>query len=164
MEGGTGRTALARWCKSLKPAQLLRLSTLQYIILYISESRTTLNALPDELSAILICLSGAKSIPFVAAVPTPKLSFNLVVPDTFNDDNNVVALFKCVVPDTFNVPRIDELFDNVANPDIFNDDNNVVLLFNVVVPETFKVDINVVELFKRVGPDTFNDDIKVTLL
>ena len=44
----------------------------------------------------------------------------IILPITFNDDNNVVALFNVVVPDTF------------------NDDNNVVL-FNVVVPETFNV-------------------------
>ncbi len=59
-----------------------------------------------------------KSIPFVAAVPTPKFPFIVVVPDTFKDDNNVVALFKRVVPETF------------------NEDINVVMLFNVVEPET----------------------------
>jgi len=41
--------------------------------------------------------------------------FNIVVPDTFNDDNNVT------------------LFDNVVVPDTFNDDNNV------DTPETYKL-------------------------
>ena len=40
------------------------------------------------------------------------------LPDTFNDDNNVVALFNIVIPDTF------------------RDEIKVVILFNVVVPET----------------------------
>ena len=47
--------------------------------------------------------------------------FNVVNPDTFNDDIHVV------------------LFDSVVNPDIFNDDDNVVALFNIVEPDTFNV-------------------------
>ena len=46
--------------------------------------------------------------------------FNVVNPDTFNDDIHVV------------------LFDKVVNPDTFNDDMHVVLLFNIVVPDIFK--------------------------
>ena len=47
-----------------------------------------------------------------------ELLFNNDLPDTFNDEIQVVVLFNVVVPDTF------------------NDDDNVVLLFNVVVPDT----------------------------
>ncbi len=49
----------------------------------------------------------------------------IIFPTTFNDDNNVVALFNVVLPDTF------------------NDDINVVLLFRVVVNDTFNDDNNV---------------------
>ncbi len=42
----------------------------------------------------------------------------VVVPDTFNDDINVVVLFNVVIPDTF------------------NDDISVVILFNLVNPDT----------------------------
>ena len=35
--------------------------------------------------------------------------FDGVVPETFDDNNNVVALFKCVVPDTLNVPTHETL-------------------------------------------------------
>ena len=73
---------------------------------------------------------------FIANTDKPDV---VILPTTFNDDNNVVALFNVVVPDTF------------------NDDINVVLLFNLVVPDIFV-------LFKFVIPDTFNDDINVTLL
>jgi hypothetical protein len=33
----------------------------------------------------------------------PTLPLNVVIPDTFNDDNNVAALFNVVLPDIFNV-------------------------------------------------------------
>jgi hypothetical protein len=36
-------------------------------------------------------------------VPIPTLPLNVVIPDTFNDDKHVAALFNVVVPDTFNV-------------------------------------------------------------
>ncbi len=39
--------------------------------------------------------------------------FNVVNPETFNDDTNVVLLI------------------NLVNPETFNDDNNVVVLFKV---------------------------------
>ncbi len=53
-------------------------------------------------------------------MPEPK-----ILPTTFNNDNNVAALF------------------NVVNPDTFKVDLHVVILFDVVDPETFKVEINV---------------------
>ncbi len=61
------------------------------------------------------------------------LLFNVVNPETFNDDNNVELLF------------------NVVNPLTFKDDNNVLEVFNVVDPDTFKLislnDEKVVEPF-----------------
>ncbi len=62
------------------------------------------------------------------------------MPTTFNDDNNVVALFKVVVPDTFNddnnaAAAAEVMLFNVVIPDTFNDDITVVILFNVVVPD-----------------------------
>jgi hypothetical protein len=54
----------------------------------------------------------------------------MVLPDTFNDDNNVVLLF------------------NVVKPDMLIDDNDVVLLLNVENPETFNVDVR----WQRLNP------------
>ena len=56
------------------------------------------------------------------------MPFAFIVPETFNDDDNVTALFKVVVPDTL------------------NDDKHVVLLLNVVAP------------FILVDSKTFNDE------
>jgi len=42
--------------------------------------------------------------------------FNVVIPDTFNDDKHVVALFNVVVPFI------------LVDPETFNDDTNVTLL------------------------------------
>ncbi len=56
--------------------------------------------------------------------------FNIVVPDTFNDDNNVVALLDVVVPETF------------------NEDKQVVAPCNLVVDDTCKIPLIDVELHK----------------
>ena len=45
-----------------------------------------------------------------------KLPFNVVVPDTFNDDLHVVVLFNIVVPDTYN----DVFIDSVETYDSFD--------------------------------------------
>jgi hypothetical protein len=74
---------------------------------------------------------------FIANTDKPDV---VILPTTFNDDNNVVALFNVVVPDTFNDDINVVVLFNLVVPDTFNDDNNVVILFNVVVPETFNVD------------------------
>ncbi len=50
------------------------------------------------------------------------IHFNVVWPETFNDDNNVV------------------LFDKVVNPDTFNDENNVVSFTNWDFPLMFNTD------------------------
>ena len=77
------------------------------------------------------------------------------------DDNNVVELFNVVEPDTFNDDIIVAELFNVVEPDTFNDDTNVVLFDNVVEPDTFNDDVHVVVLFNVVEPDTFNDDVHV---
>ena len=46
--------------------------------------------------------------------------------DTFNEDSNVVALFNVVVPETFNDDLNVVLF-NVVVPEIFNDELYVIL-------------------------------------
>ncbi len=38
-------------------------------------------------------------------VPIPTLPLNVVIPDTFNDDMHVVALFNVVFPEIFNVDK-----------------------------------------------------------
>ena len=52
---------------------------------------------------------------------------NVVIPDTFNDDTHVVALFNVVFPDIFNVDMNVEGLLKLTN----------VGGFNIVVPETF---------------------------
>ncbi len=47
---------------------------------------------------------------------------NVVIPETFNEDMNVVSPFKVESALTFNIPLMVVLFDNVVNPDTFNDD------------------------------------------
>ena len=39
----------------------------------------------------------------IDVVPIPTLPFKVVIPDTFNDDAHVVALFNVAFPDIFNV-------------------------------------------------------------
>ena len=53
--------------------------------------------------------------------PSGELLFNIVNPDTFNDETGVV-LFNVVKtnPETFKVPSIDVSLFNVVNPDTFN--------------------------------------------
>ncbi len=55
----------------------------------------------------------------------------IVLPDTFNEDNNVVVLLNEEYPLIFNVPNIVVLLDKVVDPNTFNDDNNEVLFNNV---------------------------------
>ena len=82
----------------------------------------------------------------------------MVLPDTFNEDNNVVLLLNVEYPLTFNVPNIVLLLDKVVKPDTFNDDNNVVSFTNLEYPLIFNVPNIVVLLDKVVNPETFNDD------
>ncbi len=55
---------------------------------------------------------------------------NVVNPDTFNDEINVVSFTNFEYPLIFNVPNMVVLFDNVVNPDTFNDEANVALFTN----------------------------------
>ena len=66
------------------------------------------------------------------------LLFNVVIPDTFNDDNNVVLFDKVANPETFNYDNNVVLLFNNVNSDIFNEDMIETLLLNVVDPETYK--------------------------
>ncbi len=66
------------------------------------------------------------------------LLFNVVIPDTFNDDNNVVLFDKVANPETFYYDNNVVLLFNNVNPDIFNEDMIETLLLNVVDPETYK--------------------------
>jgi hypothetical protein len=54
------------------------------------------------------------------------------LPETFNEDNNIVLLDNVVNPDTFNDGTNVELLINEVKPLTFIDDTNVELLFNVV--------------------------------
>jgi len=53
-------------------------------------------------------------------IPIPTLPLNTVVPDTFNDDLHVVALFNVVLPDIFNVDINVEGLIKLTNEGGFN--------------------------------------------
>jgi hypothetical protein len=73
-----------------------------------------------------------------------------MLPTIFNDDYNVAALFNVVVPDTYN----DDMLHHMHHM-------HDVELFNVVVPVTLNDGIHVVIFDNVVVSDTFNDDMHV---
>jgi hypothetical protein len=62
-----------------------------------------------------------------------------ILPDRFNDELIVVALFNVVFPDTFKDDIHVVILFNVVFPETFNDDTHVVTLFNITLPITFKL-------------------------
>ncbi len=58
------------------------------------------------------------------------LLFNVIKPETFNVDKNVVSFLKVELPLTFNIPLVIVSLDIVVIPETFNEDMNGV--FNVL--------------------------------
>ncbi len=56
--------------------------------------------------------------------------FNVVFPETFNDETKVVILFNVVFPETVNDELIFVALFNVAFPEIFKVDNIQNILYN----------------------------------
>jgi hypothetical protein len=69
---------------------------------------------------------------------------NVVKPETFNIDKNVVSFLKVESPLTFNIPLIVVLLDIVVIPETFNEDMNVVPPLSVVQALTFNLPLMVV--------------------
>jgi hypothetical protein len=68
-----------------------------------------------------------------------------MLPDTFNDDNNVAALFNVVVPDTFKTPSIEVELHNtfiaiIKIPYLLNPDSNIKFVFAIVLNTVSPVD------------------------
>ncbi len=80
------------------------------------------------------------NIEFALTFNLPLLTvslYDVVNPDTFNDDNNITLLLKVESALIFNIPKREVLFEKVVKQYTFNDDNKVVLPFKIEIPEIF---------------------------
>jgi hypothetical protein len=59
------------------------------------------------------------------------LIFNVIKPETFNVDENLVSFLKVELPLTCNIPSIFVLLDIVVIPETFNEDMNAALPLKV---------------------------------
>jgi hypothetical protein len=108
---------------------------LQIVILNDFSDLTTISFTAEEFENAPAVVAIPKLLPF--AEPYLISGYELLVPivilpDRFNDELIVVALFNVVFPDTF------------------KDDIHVVILFNVAFPEIFNVEMNVPGLLKLI--------------
>ncbi len=84
----------------------------------------------NKICPCFLCVNFESNVKHGDELFIPTLPLNIVIPDTFNDDMHVVALYNVVNPDTFNddknvdAPETNKLvklvlFNSINNPAVF---------------------------------------------